>query len=179
VSLTAFLSALPRPKQDCEDDRPHNAPADPGDVWVSRLPFEDFLWMGMSAISVLHDNLLIVHCYFTPGGFAWIVAGVPTTAYCAPVAGGRLTRAALTKSISEGADESMSIALRRSMLVLVWYGLRHHGRRQQRGDADRRYDHFQVRSHVRDGILLPRSATLTATKPSTAARSTRPTRGVT
>ena len=125
--------------------------------------------MGMGAISVLHENLLIVCCYISLlGVFAWIVAGIPTTAYCAPVAGGRLARAAFTKPISEGADESMSIALRRSMLVLVWYGLRHHGRRQQRGDADRRYDHFQVRSHVREGILLPRSATLTATKPSTA-----------
>jgi hypothetical protein len=46
VSLTAFLSTPPGPDQDCEDDRPHDAPADPRDVRVSRLPFEDFLMDG-------------------------------------------------------------------------------------------------------------------------------------
>ena len=107
--------------------------------------------MGMSAISVLHDSLLIVCCYISLlGVFAWIVAGVPTAAYCAPVADGPLGRPAFTKAISEGADESMCIALRRSVLVLAWHRLRHRWRRQQRGDPDCRHDHFQVRSHVRN-----------------------------
>jgi hypothetical protein len=39
--LAAFLSAPPRPEQDSQNDRPNDAPADPSDVWVSRLPFED------------------------------------------------------------------------------------------------------------------------------------------
>jgi hypothetical protein len=46
VSLAAFLSAPPGPEQDCRNDRPNDAPADPRDVWVSRLPFEDFLMDG-------------------------------------------------------------------------------------------------------------------------------------
>jgi hypothetical protein len=41
VPLAAFLSAPPWPEQDCQNDRPNDAPADPRDVWVRRLPFED------------------------------------------------------------------------------------------------------------------------------------------
>jgi hypothetical protein len=44
--LAAFLSAPPGPEQDCQNDRPNDAPGDPRDVWVSRLPFEDFLMDG-------------------------------------------------------------------------------------------------------------------------------------
>ena len=44
--LAAFLSAPPGPEQDCQNDRPNDAPADPRDVWVSCLPFEDFLMDG-------------------------------------------------------------------------------------------------------------------------------------
>ena len=46
VSLASFLSAPPGPEQECQNDRPNDAPADPRDVWVSRLPFEDFLMDG-------------------------------------------------------------------------------------------------------------------------------------
>src|SRR5215471_9262983 len=42
-TLWAFLSAPPGPEQDCEDNRPNETPADPRDVWVSGLPFEDLL----------------------------------------------------------------------------------------------------------------------------------------
>jgi len=48
----AFLPAPPGPEQDCQNDRPNNAPADPRDVWVSRLPFEDLLMDGHGAMSV-------------------------------------------------------------------------------------------------------------------------------
>ena len=41
VQLAALLSAPPGPEQDCQNDRPNDAPADPRDGWVSRLPFED------------------------------------------------------------------------------------------------------------------------------------------
>jgi hypothetical protein len=44
--LAAFLSASPGPEHDCQDDRPNDAPTDPRDVWVSRLPFEDLLMDG-------------------------------------------------------------------------------------------------------------------------------------
>ena len=46
VSLASFLCAPPGPEQDCQNDRPNDAPTDPRDVWVSRLPFEDFLMDG-------------------------------------------------------------------------------------------------------------------------------------
>jgi hypothetical protein len=44
--LAAFLSAPAGPEQDCQNDRPNDAPADPRDVWVSRLPFENRLMDG-------------------------------------------------------------------------------------------------------------------------------------
>jgi len=36
-----LLSAPPGPEQDCQDNRPNDAPPDPRDVWVGRLPFEN------------------------------------------------------------------------------------------------------------------------------------------
>ena len=42
VGLTAF----PRPEQNCKNDQPDDAPADPRGVRVGRLPFEDFLMDG-------------------------------------------------------------------------------------------------------------------------------------
>jgi hypothetical protein len=38
-----LLTASPRPEQNCKNDHPDYAPADPGDVRMGRLPFEDFL----------------------------------------------------------------------------------------------------------------------------------------
>ncbi len=40
------LSALTRPEQNYKNDQPNDAPADPCDVRVSCLPFEDFLMDG-------------------------------------------------------------------------------------------------------------------------------------
>jgi hypothetical protein len=37
-----FLTASPWPEQNCKNDQPNDAPADPCDVRVGCLPFEDF-----------------------------------------------------------------------------------------------------------------------------------------
>ena len=50
--IRAFLSAPPRPEQDCKNDQPNDAPANPCDVRVSRLPFEDFLMDAHYAMSL-------------------------------------------------------------------------------------------------------------------------------
>jgi hypothetical protein len=43
LDAPAFLSAPPRQEEDGQNDCPNDAPAKPSDIWVSRLPFEDFL----------------------------------------------------------------------------------------------------------------------------------------
>ena len=46
LAIESCLTAPPRPEQNCKNDHPNGAPADPCDVRVSRLPFEDFLMDG-------------------------------------------------------------------------------------------------------------------------------------
>ena len=45
-----FLAASSRPEQNCKNEHPNDTPAEPCDVRISCLPFEDFLWMAIIAM---------------------------------------------------------------------------------------------------------------------------------
>jgi hypothetical protein len=82
------LSALPWPDQDCQNDRPNNTPADPRDVRVSRLRFQDFLvnhrhvltllsLVWERAYSALFFPVIIAHTRFSR--CAMLAAATPRT----------------------------------------------------------------------------------------------------